>query len=287
MSAHCKSLVTATRYRIQHYQSGHDADDFEKSRVRLQRNPANHSRLLTTTLHDFLTFIGSSFAIITKHPVIRAMPLVTTQCLGTKRRALASSLRAATVSTVVVRISMNLDRARHQLPASGASRYMVGLTGAIDIIPALKEQYTDCQIFVLDLKSPLTPSHDVEEYFAVDITAEEEVKKILAQIRPHAVVHTAGITTLLHDRYSRRIEKHVRHVNIGGTRVMLSAAKEAGCKAFVFTSSCCVVTDALRGYYANIDEEYPVSTESLMYGESKVEAPRKETRSRRLTRMAT
>lgn len=64
----------------------------------------------------------------------------------------------------------------------------------------------------------------------------------------------------------------VKDVNINGTRHVVRAAEESRCKALVYTSSCCAVTDDLNGSFANIDERWPVAEKSLIYGESKVEA---------------
>lgn len=61
-------------------------------------------------------------------------------------------------------------------------------------------------------------------------------------------------------------------VNVNGTRHVVDAAKDNGCKALVYTSSCTVVTDDLNGNFPNIDERWPVSKRSSIYGESKAAA---------------
>lgn len=61
-------------------------------------------------------------------------------------------------------------------------------------------------------------------------------------------------------------------VNVEGTRHVVDAARNNGCRALVYTSSCTVVTDDLDGNFPNIDERWPVSKKSSIYGESKVEA---------------
>ncbi|KAJ5095861.1 hypothetical protein NUU61_005217 [Penicillium alfredii] len=53
---------------------------------------------------------------------------------------------------------------------------------------------------------------------------------------------------------------------------MLEAARQAGVKAFVYTSTCCVVTDDMRMSHLNINKQWPTSRVSLNYGESKVAA---------------
>lgn len=144
------------------------------------------------------------------------------------------------------------------------------------IIPALKEQLPEARIYVLDkditgdVVSELAPQ--VTQSLEVDITSEADVLETLSAVHPHAIIHTAGLNPPLRERYGRRIEPLVKAVNVGGTINMLKAARKIGCQAFVYTSSCCVVTDDLRGTFANIDERWPLSRISLMYGESKVEA---------------
>ena len=142
------------------------------------------------------------------------------------------------------------------------------------IVRAVQNTYPDCHIIILD-RAPdkdNTNSRENAEVRHVDITSPSEVIEAFSTIEADAVIHTAGYSPLLNVRYSRDQEQLTHKVNIDGTRNVLNAAKEAKCKAFVYTSSCCAVTDDLTGYYANIDETFPVSRKSLPYGESKVEA---------------
>lgn len=144
------------------------------------------------------------------------------------------------------------------------------------IVAALHEQFPEARIHVLDKDVPRSLAPElarlIAQSYQVDITIAEDVNKVMEVIRPDVVVHTAGINPPLQERYLRRIEKLVRCVNVGGTNNVLTAARESGCNAFVYTSSCCVVTDDLHGSFANIDERWPVSHPSLMYGETKVAA---------------
>ncbi|KIW30301.1 hypothetical protein, variant 1 [Cladophialophora immunda] len=78
--------------------------------------------------------------------------------------------------------------------------------------------------------------------------------------------------SLCSGRYARRLEAFVKAVNVEGTRHMVEAARKGRCKAFVYTSSCCAVIDDMSQAYANIDERWPVSPKSSIYGESKAEA---------------
>lgn len=94
--------------------------------------------------------------------------------------------------------------------------------------------------------------------------------KAFQAVRPQVVIHSAAIIPPLNERYGRRLEKLVVEVNVEGTRHALDAARQSGCSAFVYTSSCCAVTDDMSVSYINIDERWPVSPVSSVYGESKV-----------------
>ncbi|MBO1736897.1 NAD-dependent epimerase/dehydratase family protein, partial [Barnesiella sp. GGCC_0306] len=55
-----------------------------------------------------------------------------------------------------------------------------------------------------------------------------------------------------------------------GTVNVMEAARSAGTRAFVYTSSCCAVMDNMRDSYPNIDEDWVTSpVRSTIYGESK------------------
>jgi sterol-4alpha-carboxylate 3-dehydrogenase (decarboxylating) len=75
-------------------------------------------------------------------------------------------------------------------------------------------------------------------------------------------------------RYARRLEAVVQTTNVEGTRHVVDAASKCGCRAVVYTSSCCAVTDDMSRSYANIDERWPVAERSSIYGESKAAAER-------------
>ncbi|KAJ0423955.1 hypothetical protein BJY00DRAFT_28916 [Aspergillus carlsbadensis] len=139
---------------------------------------------------------------------------------------------------------------------------------------AVAEKYPQCDITILDLHPP-GPTHAVPDsasFVQADITNADEVNKALQQATPDVVIHTAGIVPVLAERFGRRIEEHVWRVNVEGTKNMLEAAKQSGANAFVYTSTCCVVTDGMGMPYPNIDEQWPTSPRSLIYGESKAAA---------------
>lgn len=140
------------------------------------------------------------------------------------------------------------------------------------IARALAEKHSQCEITVLD-KAPPSPTHEVPSkarYIHADVTIPGEVEKAVLHARPVVVIHTAGIVPVLAERFGRRLRDLVWKINVEGTRNMLNAAKKAGVEAFVFTSSCCATTDDMRLPYAYINETWPTSQTSLIYGESKV-----------------
>ncbi|KAI9924621.1 hypothetical protein AWENTII_009712 [Aspergillus wentii] len=149
-----------------------------------------------------------------------------------------------------------------------------GFVGAA-IARAIAEKYPKCSITVIDLNSP-GPIHILPNgvaFIQADITLIDDVSKIIQEVKPEIVIHTAGIVPPLSERFGRRLEQHVRTTNIEGTRNMLEASKLAGVEGFIYTSSCCVVTDDMRMPYRNIDEQWPTShSSSLIYGESKAAA---------------
>ncbi|KAB8229345.1 NAD(P)-binding protein [Aspergillus alliaceus] len=142
------------------------------------------------------------------------------------------------------------------------------------IARALAEKHPKCAITVLDLKppGPLPMVLDGIVFIQVDITIQEDVSKVMQQVKPDVVIHTAGIVPALSERFGRRLEEHVRKINVEGTRHMLLAAKQNGVKSFIYTSSCCVVTDHMDVPYHNVDERWPTPPFSLIYGESKAAA---------------
>ena len=148
---------------------------------------------------------------------------------------------------------------------------LTGGTGFVGraIIDAAKEKHPDWAITVLDLQSPSQPKSNVK-YIVGDITVAEEVHRIVEEINPTVIVHTAGIVPDLANRYMRRQKDLVWNINVNGTANILDAARICGIEAVVWTGSCTAVTDDMRFQYPNIDETCPTSDHSLIYGESKV-----------------
>lgn len=150
----------------------------------------------------------------------------------------------------------------------------VGFVGG-RIVRHLQEKHPHVPITVVDSRLPERDDQIAHvTYLQGDITREEEIAHIMSTVRPQVVVHTAGISPPLSERYARRIEKLVHNINVEGTRHTLRAAQQAGVEAFVYTSSCCAVTDDFSQSYANIDERWPLVEpgKASIYGESKAKA---------------
>ena len=140
------------------------------------------------------------------------------------------------------------------------------------IARALAEQHPECAITVLDLKPP-DSIHVLPEsasFVQADVTSLDDLKCAVMRIKPDVFCHTAGVVPVLSERYGRRLEQMVWNVNVDGTKNALEAAKCAGAPVFIYTSTCCTITDDMRLAYPNIDESWPTSRSSLIYGESKV-----------------
>lgn len=136
---------------------------------------------------------------------------------------------------------------------------------------ALAEKHPECTITILDLNPPA--QHALPNgisFIRVDITSTKEVYEAVEKVRPDVLIHTAGLVPGLSERFGRRLERLVWKINVEGTKNMLEAAKQAGVEGFIYTSTCCVITDNMDTPLPNIDERWPTPRSSLIYGESKV-----------------
>lgn len=140
------------------------------------------------------------------------------------------------------------------------------------IVDSVQEKHPEWVVTVLDLTFPSVPKPKVI-YRKGDITNAASLKTLVEGLEPEVIIHSAGLVPDLAFRYGREQRDHVFNVNVDGTRNMLAAAKSSGSKAFVWTGSCTAITDDMRHHYRNIDERWPTSSHSLIYGESKASCP--------------
>ncbi len=121
------------------------------------------------------------------------------------------------------------------------------------LVSQLLESY-DARISVLDLRTDRNRFPGVS-YHNGDITSETAVYKILEEVRPDVIIHTASPVPF--DDSAPNNELY-RRVNVDGTRNLLDVAARVGCvKAFVYTSSASVVHDTVSDL-VNADESWPV-----------------------------
>ncbi|KAL8810831.1 MAG: hypothetical protein Q9223_002064 [Gallowayella weberi] len=146
----------------------------------------------------------------------------------------------------------------------------LGFVGSA-VVAALHLQHPEWKLSVLDLQEPIEPESHIQ-YSTCDITDLVAVEELVATVNPTAIIHSAGIVPDLKERYSQDARRRVFDVNVNGTRNVVAAARNNGVKALVFTGSCTAVTDDLSKHYPNVDESWPTSSHSLIYGESKTAA---------------
>ncbi len=120
------------------------------------------------------------------------------------------------------------------------------------IVSQLHESYS-AQVSVFDLHTDRTRVPSVS-YYDGDITSDSDVTKIIAEIRPRIIIHTASPAYVATDNRDAIYKK----VNVDGTRNLVELAGRSGCvKAFVYTSSASIVHDNFSDLI-NADERWPV-----------------------------
>lgn len=140
------------------------------------------------------------------------------------------------------------------------------------VIAALRKKHPLWSIVNLDIRTHT--SQDDVDFIRADITSSTDLEAAFKQRKPDAIIHTAGIVPFGQFRYSNSREDRdkVFAVNYEGTKNVLDAASQAGCRIFVYTSSCTVVSDDMNHDYFAMDEEVPIGNATLLYGQSKAAA---------------
>lgn len=159
---------------------------------------------------------------------------------------------------------------------------VTGGTGFVGsaIVRSILEHHPACHVTILDLTIDEDMcvergvSHPNVDLIKADILDMGSLRQAFRAHQPRAVVHAAGFVPPLSERYARRMEQEAHRINVDGTRNVLEAAAEVGVRAFVYTSTCCVVIDDWRYEYRNIDERWPVVERGFgsIYAESKAVA---------------
>ena len=140
------------------------------------------------------------------------------------------------------------------------------------IVEALLEKHPEWHISVLDIQRPPSKfAKHIRQYIEVDITSAASVHNAFVDYSPDIVIHTAGVIPARKLRYSTKPKdwERVKAINYDGTKNVLDASMAAGCRRFVYTSSCTVVSDDLEHDYFYANENVPIGKAKLHYGRSK------------------
>lgn len=121
------------------------------------------------------------------------------------------------------------------------------------IVSQLRESYSD-QVSVLDLRTDRNRVPSIS-YFDGDITSETDVTRVLREVKPTVIIHTASPAFVADDGRNKPVYKQV---NVDGTRNLIELAGKTGhVRAFVYTSSASVVHDSVSDLI-NADERWPI-----------------------------
>ncbi|KAB2574471.1 3-beta hydroxysteroid dehydrogenase/isomerase [Lasiodiplodia theobromae] len=122
------------------------------------------------------------------------------------------------------------------------------------IVKLLVERYPASRVSVLDLRTTNNRlSSSSVSYHDGDITDAAAMSELFK-------TKLAGADVVIHTASPHAVgvpDEVMRKVNVDGTRNLLDAAREAGVKAFVYTSSASVIFDGVIEL-VNADERYPI-----------------------------
>jgi len=154
-----------------------------------------------------------------------------------------------------------------QSPTPLKSLLVIGGCGFLGhhLVRILQKYHPETTISVLDLRTNVNRFPGVT-YYDGDITSRESVSNVLAREKPETVIDTVSpIHGLGKDVYFK--------VNVEGTRTCMEASRDAGVKAFVWTSSASVLFDG-ESDVVNLNEKAPIPKKALdPYTETKVCLP--------------
>ena len=106
-------------------------------------------------------------------------------------------------------------------------------------------------------------------YVSLDITDKEAVKKVIAEIKPEAVIHCAAWTAVDMAEDDDMVEK-VRAVNAGGTQNIADACKEVDCKMLYLSTDYVFDGQGTEPWKPDCKAYKPLN----VYGQTKLEGER-------------
>lgn len=117
-------------------------------------------------------------------------------------------------------------------------------------------------IHALDRIDALNDQENVE-YYTLDLRDSQQLKKIFAQIKPDAVIHTAAMADI---DFCQNNKEMAEEVNVGVTHRLAGLCQERGVKMVLCSTD--TVFDGEKGFYVEADIPRPVN----YYAATKVRA---------------
>lgn len=139
----------------------------------------------------------------------------------------------------------------------------------------LRDQNPAADLSVIDLRisKQLPPSSNIK-YVAADITDKQSISRILGQLKPQVLIHTASPAQVGKTAPPKSAAALYQNVNVNGTKNLLDVCQSIGVKAFVYCSSGSVLGDT-DGILRGADETtkgVPADQQKDPYSRSKTEA---------------
>jgi sterol-4alpha-carboxylate 3-dehydrogenase (decarboxylating) len=144
--------------------------------------------------------------------------------------------------------------------SSNASLGCVLVTGGCGlvghhIVSLIVERYPGSTVAGLDLRTTHRRIDSSKvSYHDGDICDLGGLRALFQKIKPDVVIHTAAAIA-----DSSTPDALMYKINVDGTKHLLTAAKESGVKAFVYTSSSSVIIGDVKEVI-NADESWPILT---------------------------